>query len=207
VIYRLLDHPSVYRLSQSMLAPGGERMFINHIGQLLKSQPQARRLLDVGSGPSSWLSRVGLDPIGLDVTDSYMKTYRENGGVAVRASADRLPLAADSIDAVWTMFLLHHLPDDRARRVIQEMVRVCAGGGCVVVIDAVMPRSAWTRPFAYAIRRLDRGRHMRTEQQITSLLPDSSGWTVQRNELCRRIVGSEMLTCIYRPPPGKGTGG
>jgi len=201
MMYRLLDHPAIYKLSQNILAPGGERMFMDHVRRLLDGHPKADRLLDVGCGPSSWLSRVGLDPIGLDVTGSYMKTYREGGAVALQASADRLPLASNSLDAVWTMFLLHHLPDDRARLVIQEMVRVCASGGCVVVIDAVMPDSIVTRPLAYAIRRLDRGRYMRTEQQLTSLLPDPSGWTVGRNELCRRIVGSEMLTCVYRPTP------
>lgn len=199
-MYRLLDHPAVYRLSQTLLAPGGERMFLSYLKQVLGGLPEAGRLLDVGCGPSSWLSRaVGLNPIGLDVTESYMNTYRENGGVAVRAPADHLPIASDSFDAVWTMFLLHHLPEDCARRVIREMVRVCARGGRVVVIDAVMPRSMWTRPLAYAIRRLDRGRFMRTEKQLRLLLPNPSGWTIQRNELCRRIVGSEMLTCIYTP--------
>lgn len=198
-MYRLLDHPAIYRLSQNMLAPGGRRMYLNHLRQVLDGLPEVERLLDVGCGPISWLSRVGLNPVGLDVTHAYMKTYRENGGVAVRASADMLPVASASFDGVWTMFLLHHLPDDRARRVIEEMVRVCSSGGRVVVIDAVLPVSIWTRPLAYIIRRLDRGRFMRTEKQIASLLPDPSSWTIRRDELCRRTVGLEMLTCVYTP--------
>lgn len=198
-MYRLLDHPAIYKLSQITLAPGGERMYLNHLKKVLQQLPPAERLLDVGCGPTSWLSRVGLNPVGLDVTHAYLKTYCENGGVALLASADQIPTASDSFDGVWTMFLLHHLPDDRARGVIREMIRVCAKGGRVVVIDAVLPRSAWSRPLAYAIRRLDRGRFMRTEKQIAALLPDPARWTIQRDELCKRIVGSEMLTCIYTP--------
>ena len=198
-MYRLLDHPAVYRLSQNVLAPGGERIYTDHLNRLLKRLPGAAHLLDVGSGPESWLSRVGLNPIGLDVTHAYMAAYRRRGGVAVRASADQLPIAHACMDGVWTMFLLHHLPDDCARNVIKEMIRVCKDDGRVVVIDAVLPVSWWKRPIAHTIRRLDRGRHMRTQSQLVSLLPDSERWAIQRDELCRRIVGLEMLTCICTP--------
>jgi hypothetical protein len=37
-------------------------------------------------------------------------------------------------------------------------------------VDAVLPRRAWTRPLAYAIRRLDRGRFVRNEAEHIDLL-------------------------------------
>ena len=96
------------------------------------------------------------------------------------SSADALPFADGSFQTVWNIGLLHHLPDDVLRRAVHEMLRVCKPGGRVVVIDAVLPRSAWLRPLAWLTRRLDRGRHMRTQSQLESLLGECGSWRFQR---------------------------
>ena len=47
-------------------------------------------------------------------------------------------------------------------------------------MDAVMPRNSFLRPIAYAIRKLDRGGFMRTEQQLAELVPAGIDYTLKR---------------------------
>lgn len=54
-IFRVLDLPRIYRLSQVVLAPGAQRAITRKLGEYTTLFPAAHRILDVGCGPSSWL--------------------------------------------------------------------------------------------------------------------------------------------------------
>jgi SAM-dependent methyltransferase len=152
--------------------------------------------VDVGCGPQSWLFRVGLQPIGVDVSLSYLHEYAQRGAEAVAASAAALPLAAASCDGVWSVGLLHHLPDALAAAAVREMVRVCRPGGYVAIFDAVLPDPRWRRPLAYLIRRGDRGRFMRQEGALRALLPATTAWRCER--FTYAATGLEGLLCWVR---------
>jgi SAM-dependent methyltransferase len=94
--------------------------------------------------------------------------------------------------------LIHHLPDQAALQTIQEMHRVCRPGGHVMILDAVMPRHAWTRPVAYALRRLDRGRFVRTETALRKLLSEALPGPQDIRRATFSYTGIEMLTCRSR---------
>jgi hypothetical protein len=53
-VYRLLERPWVYRLSQLLLSVGAKNLPLR-IKQLLLQLPPAQRILDIGCGPSSYL--------------------------------------------------------------------------------------------------------------------------------------------------------
>jgi ubiquinone/menaquinone biosynthesis C-methylase UbiE len=178
MIYRLLDVPWVYRLAQVVLAPGQHRLLTRIFRETAHEFPAARRILDVGCGPSSWLWRVGTRPIGLDFSVSYVHHYVRSGGAAIAATASAIPFADSIFDQSWCFGLLHHLSDDDARRTLEEMRRVTRSGGPMVVMDAVLPRSPWRRPVAYALRKLDRGGCVRSEAHHRTLLGE--GWTIER---------------------------
>ncbi|HEX7010320.1 MAG TPA: class I SAM-dependent methyltransferase [Phycisphaeraceae bacterium] len=178
-IYRVLDRPWVYRLAQQVLAPGAERGVRRRLEALLQQLPAGGRALDVGCGPASDLTPLGMRPVGVDLTEPYVRRFVHDGGAAVVGSATRLPFISGSFDTVWSMRLLHHLPDPLARQAIREMMRVCRPGGYVVILDATLPHRPWSNPLAYAIRRLDRGRYMRSLEQFEALLPERARWTVQ----------------------------
>ena len=185
--YRWLDSPRAYRLVQELAAPGGPKGLHTLARDLVARRGLIAPALDVGCGPRSTLEAAGLDPIGLDVSWPYVAAF---SGVAVAGSADRLPFAAHTFRTVFTLGLLHHLDDDTARGAVREMVRVCAPGGSVVVVDAVLPVSPWRSPYVYLTRVADRGRHMRQQTALESLLPDRQ-WNISRHTYS--AVGHEVL--------------
>ncbi len=194
-IYNLLERPWLYKLTSCILGCGGA--FVNRkvIKRLLATLPKAQMLLDVGCGPESKLILFGLNPIGLDLSRRYVEEYSKQGTPAVNASADRLPFANNSFDGIWTIGLFHHLPQEVAKNCLRELGRVCKPGGYIVLFDAALPRSPWTRPLAQLIRRLDRGKHMRFQEELEALLPDRKNWETKRYTYA--LTGLEMLLCTY----------
>ncbi len=196
VLDRWLEVPWVYRLQAAIFAPGAEGAIVRRLGDLLAELPPAGRLLDVGCGPRSWLSHLALHPVGADVSLSYLREYVARGDAAIAASADALPLAPESFDGVWSIGLLHHLPDRVAAAALSEMVRACKPAGYVALFDAVLPHAAWRRPLASAIRRFDRGRFMRSESALRALLPVELDWRGDRFTYAG--TGLEGLMCWAR---------
>lgn len=177
-----LDTPLFYRLTQRVLAPGAKDYILNKLYPLLPTAAHAGRLLDVGCGPVSTLRRMVAGAVALDLNPSYALPSVTRGPNIV-ATACRLPFADNAFDLVWSGGLLHHLNEGDVRAALAEMQRVTRRGGRVVVFDAVLPTSAWQSPMAYAIRKVGRGNHMRSEAALRELLPDSR-WK------CERIVYS-----------------
>ena len=191
--YAALDHPILYWLVTHLLAPGADQSITNRIRRRLERLPRAERLLDVGCGPKSWLFRVGLSPVGLDLCEPYVKAYASHGAPAVLGSATELPFCDGAFDGVWSIALLHHLPHPVAADAVGELVRVCRPGGYVAVVDAVYPRSRRARPIPHFILSHDRGQFMRTQGQLESLLPDREHWSIER--WTYSLTGLEMLMC------------
>ena len=195
--YKLLEVPSVFEAVGRIVAPGAERDVLRQLERVLARLPKATKILDVGCGPASVLWKLGLEPVGLDHSPSYVAAFRRGGREAVEGSAESLPFPDHSFDAVWSFALLHHIPDDVARKALVEMLRVCRPGGSVVVFDAVMPEPAWRRPLAWALRRLDRGEFMRAQDQLEALLPGRQDWELSRIDYS--LSGLEGAFLIRRP--------
>lgn len=196
LLMHLLDFSLVYRLVQILFAPGSVFFLSRKVGRL---GPPGARVLDVGCGPSSLLSRIGAAPVGLDLTYSYMRTFSSKGPCVV-ASADRIPFASGSFDSVWTIGMLHHVPDETASTTVSEMVRVCRPGGLVVVLDSVMPLNALTRPVAWAVRRMDRGRFVRTEEQLKKVIDRGNPLPKSAERFTYTLNGLEALLSVTRLP-------
>jgi SAM-dependent methyltransferase len=118
------------------------------------------------------------------------------GRVAVSGSATELPFRDRSFGAVWSFGLLHHLEREHAIRAIEEMVRVVAPGGKVVVFDAVMPRRWWCRPLVWPLRRYDRGGHVRRQEGHEELLLDRHAWHCER--FTYSWIGHEGMFSVYQ---------
>ena len=193
VLYDLLDHPWLYRTVTAVTAPGFRAQMTGLAGDLVGRLSLEAPFLDVGCGPASVLADLGIRPVGLDLSRRYAARLTAAGSPAVVGTADRLPFAGGAFNTVWTIGLLHHLSDAAARTTVEEMMRVCAPNGRVVVIDAVLPRSPWRNPYVYGIRKLDRGGHVREQSEHECLLPPNGAWSVERVRCSS--VGHEVVVC------------
>jgi SAM-dependent methyltransferase len=194
-IYGLLEQPWIYRLAQSLCAPGAQTALAGRIDQIIKELPAASSILDIGCGPSSWLWRSQLHPVGLDLSFNYSSAFSRCGDSVVTASAAALPFLDTCFDGVWCIGLLHHLPDADACSTVKEMMRVCRVGGYVAILDAVMPKRPWRRPIAYGLRRFDRGEFVRSQEHLLSLLPSIASWRVER--FTYALTGLEIVGCYF----------
>ncbi len=195
-LYKQLERPFVYSLSQKILGPGAETNITLRIKRIIDSLPQTPSHLDIGCGPASWLFRVGIKPAGIDINPDYIAAYKEQGADGYIGSAADLPFPDNSYNFVWTIGLLHHLPNNVAQSTIAEALRVCAPGGQFFLLDAVKPDRWISSPLAALIRRLDRGQYMRTQSELCKLLPDPQLWTIERFRYA--YTGLEMLLCVYK---------
>lgn len=192
-VYRVLDHPAIYRCAQLLLSPGQRRILQRLIGQIITKVRPPRLALDIGCGPNSWLWQFDIYPIGVDITPSYASEYAHNDSRIVIASSSALPFVEGTFDQAWCFGLLHHLPDEFVEQTLCEMRRVTSPDGALIIIDAVMPdRSLWRNPLPWIIRKLDRGSYVRSEAEHRRLL--GSNWVMHR--YFSSYIGLEVMVAV-----------
>ena len=81
---------------------------------------------------------------GTDLSEAYLRQANrwlnsDNQGLVqfVRANAESLPLASNSIQAATCVFLFHELPGEARQNVINDAWRVLEPGGVFVIADSV----------------------------------------------------------------------
>ncbi|MCT1412409.1 class I SAM-dependent methyltransferase [Corynebacterium sanguinis] len=110
---------------------------------LTHSPLKAKNVLDVGGGPGYFaaeFARVGAHYVGLEPDVSEMSAAGLSGYGAVRGDGAALPFADASFDVVYSSNVAEHIPN--WRDMADEMIRVCAPGGLVVLSYTV-----WLGPF------------------------------------------------------------
>jgi ubiquinone/menaquinone biosynthesis C-methylase UbiE len=105
------------------------------------------RLLDVGCGSGRTLDFIKqawprLAAAGLDMSDAYVAEAKRHLKRWSRvnflvANGEAIPLAAESQDAVTSVFMFHELPPGVRRRIFGEFARVLKRGGRLVVVDSL----------------------------------------------------------------------
>lgn len=194
-IYKILDLPVIYRFVGRILVPGGGKNISRFIQARLQHISAGEKILDVGCGPYSRLTQAGLLPIGLDLAYSYIAAYNCNNTPGVVASAKEIPFTENCFDSVWSIGMFHHLSGEIARSAMREMVRVCKQGGHVIIMDNVFPKHVWRHPIAALVRKMDRGRFVRSQSSFEMLLPEGSRWKIER--VVYSYIGAELLICQF----------
>jgi ubiquinone/menaquinone biosynthesis C-methylase UbiE len=133
------------------------------------------RLLDVGMGTGRFLRQAasalhGSELSGVDLSPWYVSHARQQlaasargaigAGVVARleaANAEALPFADGSFDVVTSIFMLHELPRRVRRAALEEMHRVLAPGGLLVLEDAAQPSES--RDLIPALDQFSRDMH------------------------------------------------
>jgi ubiquinone/menaquinone biosynthesis C-methylase UbiE len=99
--------------------------------------PRAQRILDAGCGPGgngAWLAQYGT-VVGVDVAADALAFVRarRRETLPVRAPLEALPFPDASFDIVIGITVLYTVDDDS--RALQELARVLAPGGALVVLE------------------------------------------------------------------------
>jgi SAM-dependent methyltransferase len=88
------------------------------------------KILDVGAG-SGLLQDVVADYTGLDISPSVRRFFRKP---FVEASATAMPFDPSSFDAIWSIWVLEHIPNPECA--LMEMRRVVKPGGYIYLWPA-----------------------------------------------------------------------
>ena len=173
---RVLGVPVLYRLLGTMLGRTRQwRIFARHY---VGARP-GDRILDVGCGPADVMAELptGIDYVGFDQSEHYIDSARRRHGARGQFFAGTVDLAlvdrlgAASFDIVIAHGLLHHL-DDRdateffalARAALRPGGRLVTADGCYLVGQSRIAR---------LLLNMDRGRHVRTEEEYVALASQS----------------------------------
>lgn len=138
-----------------------------------------QRVADIGCGEQPWRGQIEAQAhqyIGVDVSDNRQHT------VALRASAEALPLAAGSIDLVLCTEVLEHVSDSFAA--VQELGRLLSRGGCLLI----------TTPFIYPLHEEPHDFARLTPHQMQRYA-QRTGLHLERLELAGNEV--EVLATIW----------
>lgn len=95
---------------------------------------QGRRILDVGCGVGTYLSRLGefsSHVYGVDIDEEKVRIASARVPHVLRAPAEALPFAENTFDVVLLHEVIEHVQDDAAT--IREAVRCTRPGGEVVI--------------------------------------------------------------------------
>jgi len=168
-----------------------EREFVRLLRDLGRLPLGECRVLDVGCGDGGVLRdlvRLGARPsrlAGVDLLPDRIERAREliAGAAFVMADAQRLPFADGEFGLVLGFTLLSSVVDAGARaRVAQEMARVCAPDGVIVLYDF------WLNPFNRDVRPVSR-------RDLPALFP---GFEVR----ARAVTLAPPLVRALAPLPG-----
>jgi ubiquinone/menaquinone biosynthesis C-methylase UbiE len=164
-LYRMLENPGVYNLSQKLLA--GDRVFraIRKVIAKQLSSISYNNVLDVGCGTGLFADCFKGKYTGIDINQEYIKMAETKGnGTFLVADATSLPFNDKTFDLVFTMGVLHHINKQEREKMLNEMWRVCKADGHILIVDGLVPSNRLNL-IGYVLAKLDRGRFkMRMER-------------------------------------------
>ncbi len=128
------------------------------------------RVLEIGSGPgrdAPALRDHGLTVAALDLSGEAVRLVLAGGIPAIQGSLYRLPLAAGSVGAVWSMSTLVHVPDARFDEAMEQLVEVVGAGGLIGIglwggkdYEGTTDLDRFDPPRFFSFRSHDRTREM-----------------------------------------------
>jgi len=213
-LYRLLEFPLIYSLTQKLLAPGA-KLLRKKQNKIIFGESRGL-VLDVGCGPLLTTPNPNGIIIGVDINPLYIKKYssigvdRNTDGIkeypaqetrlGIVCSANFLPFDDNLFDETRCVGLLHHLPTESALSSVKEMIRCTRSAGKVIVLDNVWPHVSLYRPIAWLTRRFDRGKWVRTEEELLKLTDTAypGNWYYRR--FTYSFSGLEVLLMIIEKP-------
>lgn len=168
---RLAAMPRLWNLLRRILEANfrGEKAVIRR--ELRAWQPgTGLRLLDFGCGTGEMAPLFPTEGyVGMDISPIYIAYARKTYGPRFQVMDGKtLGYADDAFDEALVAGVFHHLPDEMVRRMAGELERVLRPGGRLLVMEDTPTRDWWNLPGRF-IHLVDRGGHIRTDEQYAAL--------------------------------------
>jgi demethylmenaquinone methyltransferase/2-methoxy-6-polyprenyl-1,4-benzoquinol methylase len=139
----------------------------NKVIELVK-QYRYKSILDVCCGTGDQLKLLkqhGYEGEGIDISDAMLRVAGEGEYKAdcIHQDATQMHYDTAKFDLVMTAFALHEKEHNTARKIVEEMVRVAAKGGDILIVDYELSdkTSALSKTVIYFIEWLAGGEHYR----------------------------------------------
>ena len=167
-IQALAQKPAVFDLLRSVLE-GGFRGHRQVIQEYLCSRPGT--VLDVGCGTGVYAPHFKPECYtGVDISAPYIDAASAKFPDHRFQVMDAMDLKFEDhqFDAAFISGVLHHLCDQDAEKLLQEIRRVVHPKGRIVIWEDI-PAAAWN-VVGHLIHALDLGRHIRSPDQYLKLI-------------------------------------
>jgi Trans-aconitate methyltransferase len=197
---KILSRPEIYDGFQSLL--GGDAARKKICAEHIKANP-ADTIVDIGCGTAQLLRFLpqGIQYYGFDLSPEYIKAAKSRYASMPNFQfdcADINTLAADEIppcDLAISFGVLHHIGDEAARALIDNVHDRLAPGGRLVTIDnAFVDNQSF---FAKALIQRDRGQHVRRAEAYLDLVSHrySNKTITIRHDLLRVPYTHVIMEC------------
>jgi ubiquinone/menaquinone biosynthesis C-methylase UbiE len=173
ILYKMLEDPKVYDLSQKLL--GGDRVFrtIKEAIAVHLSGISYNNVLDVGCGTGLFMDCFKGKYTGIDINQEYIRRAEAKGkGVFLVADATVLPFVSETFDLIFTLGLLHHLDTQDRKKMLDEMKRICKTDGYIFIMDGLVPSNR-LNVIGYILAKLDRGRFKMKIKEFKEMIETS----------------------------------
>src|SRR3989344_5705953 len=175
LINKLMEIPFFYEAVQFLVANEGHKK----IKLLLKKEFKSLkgRVLDQGCGTGIYSTSFNKKIVyfGIDNNEKDIEFAKKNfrGDFSV-GYATKMDKYKDSFfDITFSVGLYHHLTDQQVKRAVSESLRVIKKSGRVIVVDAALPFRKYNL-WGLLLRKIDRGRFVRSWQKTVSLMPKAN---------------------------------
>lgn len=171
-IRRVLSHSCVYDAFQALVGGASARRRI--CTEIFRAKA-GTTIVDVGCGTAEILDFLppGVRYFGYDIAQSYIDAatarFGERGSFRCHDVTLIGPDEIPPCDLAIAFGVLHHLTDDDARELLENLYDRLAPGGRLVTIDpALEDGQAW---LARALIKRDRGQNVRSSPDYLALAP------------------------------------
>jgi len=197
-IRSILSDSGVYQFLQDLVGGYDNRMkFVNEYLYPV----DGLKLLDVGCGPGNLLKYLPecMEYIGIDLSESYIKTAKENydsrGMFEVCDVADYDYERLGRVNIVVAKGLLHHLNDDEVMQLFRSASKVMSDDSRMVTMDPCFYQGQSV--IAKMIISNDRGQNVRTINEYMELAKTvfSNVSCDYRTDLLRIPYSHCIMTC------------